>query len=221
MLVALSNVVKVESVPLNSDQFSPMRHPGGTVIPQTATMRFNPPPNWPPAPPGWTPHPGWAPDPSWPPLPPGWPLWVPDATRRRTGLVIGALAATLLACAGAAIAVVSVSGHSVTGTATRPAGTALSDEDQVRAVVDRFEQSWNEEDFDAMSEILCEDMRNDPEFDPSIMSEMRSIAGSLTLTVVDLYVNGDAATATILNQGEDPDDIDFTREDGEWKWCEL
>jgi hypothetical protein len=109
----------------------------------------------------------------------------------------------------------------VTGTATRPAGTALSDEDQVRAVVDRFEQSWNDEDFDAMSEILCEDMRNDPEFDPSVMSEMRSVAGRLTLTVTDLYVNGDAATATILNQGEDPDDIDFARENGEWKWCEF
>ena len=91
----------------------------------------------------------------------------------------------------------------------------------MRAVVDRFEQSWNDEDFDAMSEILCEDMRNDPEFDPSVMSEMRSVAGRLTLTVTDLYVNGDAATATILNQGEDPDDIYFARENGEWKWCEF
>lgn len=41
-------------------------------------MRFNPPPNWPPAPPGWAPDANWAPDPSWPPPPPGWPLWVDD-----------------------------------------------------------------------------------------------------------------------------------------------
>lgn len=41
-------------------------------------MRFNPPPNWPPAPPGWTPDADWAPDPSWPPPPPGWQLWVDD-----------------------------------------------------------------------------------------------------------------------------------------------
>jgi len=41
-------------------------------------MRFNPPPNWPPAPPGWAPDAGWAPDPSWPPPPPGWQLWVDD-----------------------------------------------------------------------------------------------------------------------------------------------
>jgi hypothetical protein len=50
---------------------------------------------------------------------------------------------------------------------------------------------------------------------------MRSIAGRLTLTVAELDIKGDAATATILNQGEDPDDIDFARENGEWKWCEF
>lgn len=41
-------------------------------------MRFNPPPNWPPAPPGWAPDANWAPDPTWPPPPPGWQLWVED-----------------------------------------------------------------------------------------------------------------------------------------------
>jgi hypothetical protein len=43
-------------------------------------LRFNPPPGWPPAPPGFVPPPGWQPDPSWPPPPPGWQLWVPDDT---------------------------------------------------------------------------------------------------------------------------------------------
>ncbi len=38
-------------------------------------VRFNPPPNWPPAPSGWSPPPGWQPDPAWGPPPPGWPLW--------------------------------------------------------------------------------------------------------------------------------------------------
>lgn len=41
-------------------------------------MRFNPPPNWPRFPNGWTPPPGWQPDPSWPPPPYGWRLWVSD-----------------------------------------------------------------------------------------------------------------------------------------------
>jgi hypothetical protein len=43
-------------------------------------LRFNPPPNWPPPPPGFVPPPRWQPDPAWPPPPPGWRLWVPDDT---------------------------------------------------------------------------------------------------------------------------------------------
>jgi HNH endonuclease len=51
---------------------------GMQAIPASApTMRFNPPPGWPPAPAGWAPPPGWQPDPSWPPVPAGWQLWVP------------------------------------------------------------------------------------------------------------------------------------------------
>lgn len=41
-------------------------------------MRFNPPPGWPPAPPGWTPPRGWKPDPRWPAPPKGWRLWLPE-----------------------------------------------------------------------------------------------------------------------------------------------
>ena len=41
-------------------------------------MRFNPPPNWPQPPAGWTPPPGWEPDESWPQPPRGWPLWIED-----------------------------------------------------------------------------------------------------------------------------------------------
>lgn len=37
---------------------------------------FNPPPNWPPAPPDWTPPDGWEPDPAWGPPPESWSLWV-------------------------------------------------------------------------------------------------------------------------------------------------
>jgi hypothetical protein len=184
-------------------------------------MHFNQPPNWPPAPPGWTPPAGWVPDPSWPPPPPGWRLWVPEpsssATRRRT-LLAAALAVALLIGVGV-IAIGATSVHSVAGTPTRQPGPPPSDEDLVRAVVDRFEQTWNAEDFDALSELLCEEMRNDPQFDRTLMSEMRSTSGTLTLTVAELVIEGDEATATVLNEGLDPDDIDFTRENGEWKWC--
>jgi hypothetical protein len=43
------------------------------------SYRFNPPPGWPPVPPGWSPPAGWQPDPSWPPPPPGWQLWVTES----------------------------------------------------------------------------------------------------------------------------------------------
>lgn len=39
-------------------------------------MRFNPPPNWPPAPAGWAPTPDWTPPAEWPAPPPGWQLWL-------------------------------------------------------------------------------------------------------------------------------------------------
>jgi len=42
------------------------------------TVRFNPPPNWPPPPAGWAPPANWQPDPGWPPAPAGWSLWVDD-----------------------------------------------------------------------------------------------------------------------------------------------
>jgi len=147
---------------------------------------------------------------------------VPDAPRRKTGLIIGALAVTLLIVVGVVIAVVAVKrAATVAGVPTTIIEAEKSDEDQLRDVVDQFEQSWNDKDFDALSELFCEDMRNDPEFSRSALRELRDGAGRLTLAVTALDVNGDAATATITNLGEDPDEIDFAREDSDWKWCEL
>jgi hypothetical protein len=41
-------------------------------------IRFNPPPDWPAPPLGWSPPQGWQPDPSWPPAPKGWRFWIND-----------------------------------------------------------------------------------------------------------------------------------------------
>ena len=49
---------------------------GASAGPQ---WRFNPPPGWPPAPPGFVPPQGWQPDPSWPAAPPGWQWWTPNS----------------------------------------------------------------------------------------------------------------------------------------------
>ena len=42
-------------------------------------VRFNPPPDWPRFPEGWTAPPGWQPDPSWPSAPDGWRYWRREA----------------------------------------------------------------------------------------------------------------------------------------------
>lgn len=41
-------------------------------------MKFRTPPEWPPAPDGWVPDPGWQPDATWPAAPRGWDFWVND-----------------------------------------------------------------------------------------------------------------------------------------------
>jgi hypothetical protein len=48
---------------------------GHVGAPTGTPWRFNPPPGWPPSPPGFVPPPGWQPDPSWPPVPPSWQWW--------------------------------------------------------------------------------------------------------------------------------------------------
>jgi len=63
------------------------------------TMRFNPPPGWPPVLAGWVAPPGWQPDPCWPEPPAGWPLWVED----RPALWEKALDSWLAMAGGAAV----------------------------------------------------------------------------------------------------------------------
>src|SRR5829696_2185774 len=64
--------------------------------------KFNPPPNWPAPPPGWTPPQGWKAPANWPPPPKGWKFWLPDEKdgswfgRHKTLTSVGVLAALLL-----------------------------------------------------------------------------------------------------------------------------
>jgi hypothetical protein len=40
--------------------------------------KYNPPPNWPAQPEGWTPPAGWEPDLAWGEAPEGWKLWLEE-----------------------------------------------------------------------------------------------------------------------------------------------
>jgi hypothetical protein len=76
------------------------------------------------------------------------------------------------------------------------------------------------QDLDALTDLFCQDMRNDPDFSRSALRDVRDTGDELLLKITTLDVDGKTATATILNHGEDSDDIAFVREDGDWKWCE-
>jgi hypothetical protein len=188
-------------------------------------MRFNPPPNWPPAPPGWTPPTGWQPDPSWPPPPPGWPLWVSDGKPgRRNGLILASVGAVLLIAVGAVITVAVTRDGSTTGPVGAPTNTtaaALSDEDQIEDVVEQFQQAWNGQEFDDLRNLICARMRADEQFSRANFTEMRNEMDQLDLTVTSIEVTGKTADTVIENDGKDPDEIAFIHEDGQWKWCEL
>lgn len=191
-------------------------------------MRFNPPPNWPPVPPGWTPPPDWRPDPTWPPPPPGWQVWVPDgavpapAGRNKTPFIIGGVAVALVAVVAIVLTVVLLSrSDSGGGSGPSTTTTTASDEDQIADQVDAFEKAWNDEDFDAMDPVVCEELHNDPEFTEEEFLSSRQEGGRLNLKIVESDIKGDKAVVSIEQQGESANDFDFVREDGEWKWCEL
>lgn len=62
---------------------------------------YNPPPNWPTPPPGWSPSAAWVPDPSWGPPPPGWQLWRDDpkpGLRRGSKIALGVVVGLLALC---------------------------------------------------------------------------------------------------------------------------
>lgn len=185
-------------------------------------MRFNPPPNWPSVPPGWTPPPGWQPDPAWPPPPPGWELWVSEpSSGRKVGLIVGALVAVLVIGIGVTVAVIaSQRSPEVAGPST-PSPSGQSDEQRIEAVVEEFEQAWNDKDFDAFAPIVCEDMRNAKEFNEADFLNARNIRTNMDVTVASVEVDGDTATATLEETADAPEEIRFVREDGDWKWCEF
>lgn len=188
-------------------------------------MRFNPPPNWPPVPPGWTPPPGWFPDPSWPPPPPGWQLWITDdAPGKKKGLIIGGVIGAVLLVIAIVVGIVVFTGGSddetsASGTTTSEEET--SDEDQIKEVIERFEKAWNDEDFGTMEQIICAKLQEDEEFNETEFLDARQSSGRLNLTINEIKVRGDKATANMEQRGEEAQDFDFVREDDEWKMCEL
>lgn len=92
-------------------------------------MRFNPPPNWPSTPRGWTPPPGWEPDPEWGLPPVGWPLWLENRSwfaehKLLTGVGSAGMAVALLLCAIGSVVDDPVPPHQARASPSRPAALA-------------------------------------------------------------------------------------------------
>jgi hypothetical protein len=103
---------------------------------------------------------------------------------------------------------------------------AASDEDQVRAVLDGMNSSYNGADFDSFASHLCADMRRADGFETG-WYESRKTDGPTSITVMSVDVAGNPPSQAIANvrfaAANHADakvlEVDFVRENAEWKAC--
>jgi hypothetical protein len=133
----------------------------------------------------------------------------------RKGLFIvgGALAAALMIVAALMVAT------------TRPA-PAATDEDQVRAVLEGMNGSYNRSDFEAFASHVCADMLRAGGYEAG-WYQSRESDGPTQITVNSVDVTGGPASLAVANvrfvAANHSDaktlDVDFLREGAEWKAC--
>ena len=122
----------------------------------------------------------------------------------------------------AAAAIVIVAALSVL---TSSPASAASDEDQVRAVLDTMNSSYNHSDFDAFASHLCADILNVPDFEAG-WHVSRDSDGTTQIAISRVSVTGDRAVANVrfevANRADAKTlDVGFVRENADWKACEY
>jgi hypothetical protein len=157
MLVGKFNAVKVESVPLNSDEFSARRVSRREVISQAGSVR------------------------------------------RVVAIVAGLV---LLSSAPA---------------------QAATDEDQVRAVLNGMNGSYNRTDFTGFAAHLCDDMLKGAGFEAGWYASRKS-DGPTQITINSIQVTGPDAVANVRFQAANRTDaktvdVEFLRDGADWKAC--
>ncbi len=103
---------------------------------------------------------------------------------------------------------------------------AGTEEDQVRAVLDGMNTAYNGSDFDAFASHVCLDMRQGDDFEAG-WYQSRKADGPTSITVTSVDVAGNPPAQAIANvrfaaaNHTDPKtlQVDFVREDAEWKAC--
>lgn len=103
---------------------------------------------------------------------------------------------------------------------------AASDEDQVRAVLDKMNSSYNDANFGAFASHLCADLLMSPGYEAGWHASRES-DGPTKIAVNSVHVKGDPASLAVANVRFDAAnredgktlDVDFLRDGGDWKAC--
>ncbi|WP_027331902.1 hypothetical protein [Mycolicibacterium tusciae] len=103
---------------------------------------------------------------------------------------------------------------------------AGTDEEQVRAVLDGMNASYNGSDFDAFASHVCADMRQADGFQAG-WYQSRKTDGPTSITIMSVALAGTPPSRAIANvrfaaaNHTDPKTltVDFVRESAEWKAC--
>jgi hypothetical protein len=122
---------------------------------------------------------------------------------------------------GTALTVVAIACVATAGPAA-----AATDEDQVRAVLDGMNGSYNRTDFSAFASHLCPDMLKAADFKAGWYAS-RKADGPTQITVNSVRVTGvpqPRAVANVRFQAANHADaktvdVEFVRQGGEWKAC--
>lgn len=125
------------------------------------------------------------------------------------------LAISRVAAATAIVAAASV----VTSSPAR----AMSDENQVRAVLDKMNSSYNDANFNAFASHLCADLLMSPGYEAGWHASRES-DGPTKIAVNSVHVKGDDAVANVRFDAANREDaktldVDFLRDGGDWKAC--
>jgi hypothetical protein len=140
---------------------------------------------------------------------------------RRTGIRagIGDAETMLLLMIGRVAAATAI--VAATSVMTSSPARAASDEEQVRAVLDTMNSSYNDTDFGAFASHLCADLLRAPDYEAG-WRDSRESDGPTQIAVNSVHIRGDDAVANVRFVAAEHDrtlDIEFLRENSEWKAC--
>jgi len=109
------------------------------------------------------------------------------------------------------------------GLATAGAAAAATDEDQVRAILNVMNGSYNRSDFQGFAAHLCADMLKPSGFEAGWYASRKS-DGPTQITINSVQVTGPGAVANVRFQAANRTDaktfdVEFQRDGADWKAC--